>query len=124
MKKIMLLFVSVLTSAFALVGQDAKADNVYVMDAIQSNTAVRYGDATTSLVKDAVTDSGDHHLVRNQSAADYILQPKLLGLGDGYILTIEKRRGSQTVLAKQVRISSLDDLDKAAQRATNEVLTG
>lgn len=123
MGKLTLLFISALSSAFIFTGPNAKADNVYVMDAIQSNTALRYGDATTSLVKDAVTDSGDHHLVRNQSSADYILQPKLLGLGDGYILTIEKRRGSQTVLAKQVRISSLDDLDKATRRATDEVLT-
>lgn len=123
MRNFSLLFLSVATGVLMLVSQSAKADYVYVLDAIQENTSSRFGNATTSLVKDAVADSGDHQLVRNQATADYVLQPKLLGLGDGYILTIEKRRGGHVVLAKQVRVASLDDLDRAAARATNEVLT-
>lgn len=100
----------------------ASAADVFVLDATQENTSPRWGTAATSLVRDAVTSHGEHRLSKNQTTADYVLQPKLLGLGEGYILTIEKKRGEQVVLAKQVRVASLDDLDKAAARVTQEAL--
>lgn len=104
------------------VAQQAFAADVFVQEAIQDNAPSKWGTATTSLVRDAVTSHGEHRLSRNQTSADYVLQPKLLGLGDGYVLTIEKKRGGQVVLAKQVRLSSLDELDQAASRATHEAL--
>lgn len=106
-----------------LSGQQAFAADVFVLDAIQENTSQKWGSATTSLVRDAVTSHGEHRLSRNQSSADFVLQPKLLGLGEGYILTIEKKKGDEVVLAKQVRVSTLDDLDQAAARATSEALS-
>lgn len=103
--------------------QPALAADVFVQDAIPENTSAKWGAATTSLVRDAVTEHGEHRLSKNQSSADYVLQPKLLGLGDGYILTIEKKRGDKVVLAKQVRLANLDHLDQAASRATQEALS-
>lgn len=103
-------------------GHSAFAANVFVQEAIQENASSKWGTATTSLVRDAVTSHGEHRLSRNQAAADYVLQPKLLGLGESYVLTIEKKRGDQVVLAKQVRLATLDDLDQAAARATHEAL--
>jgi hypothetical protein len=122
MRTLALSILSAITGALILLGQPASAADVFVLEAIQENTSARWGTATTSLVRDAVTSHGEHRLSRNESTADYVLQPKLLGLGEGYILTIEKKRGDKVVLAKQVRVSSLDDLDKAAARATNEAL--
>lgn len=113
---------NLLLIALMCVGHSAFAADVFVQDAIQENTSSKWGTATTSLVRDAVTSEGEHRLSRNQAGAEYVLQPKLLGLNDGYILTIEKRRGDKVVLAKQVRLSSLDELNNAATRATHEAL--
>jgi hypothetical protein len=114
----------IVLGALLLVSPRVLAADVYVLEAIQENTTPRWGTATTSLVRDAVTAGGKHTLTKTEAMADFVLQPKLLGLGEEYVLTIEKRRGNQVVLANQVRVSNLDDLDKATARATREVLEG
>ena len=73
----------------------ASAADVFVLDATRENTSPRWGTAATSLVRDAVTSHGEHRLSKNKTTADFVLQPKLLGLGEGYVLTIEKNVASK-----------------------------
>lgn len=119
--------VLVLLVVFLLISPRALATDVYVADTIQDKKMQPWGTATTNSIKDSIKSSELHRLVPAKTA-EYILQPKLLKLGDkggsGYILTIEKRRGDEIVMANQIRLSSLDELNKASAKATREILEG
>jgi hypothetical protein len=114
-----------LTLLVALGAATAQAVEVYVEDTIVQSGANQQ-DATTAqeLVSNSVARTGRDHLTDDMASADVILQPRLMKLGDSYVLTVERRRGDDVVYASQVKASSLSDLDRAARRATVAALSG
>jgi hypothetical protein len=96
----------------------AQAAEYFIRDAIAENVSSEQADAATSLVRSAVAADGVNSVVANEAIADYVLQPKLLKLGDSYVLTVEKKRGTETLYASQAKASSFESLDRAARTAT------
>jgi hypothetical protein len=119
-------FLTLLVALFATLGANsAHAVEVYVEDTIVQSGANQQ-DATTAgeLVSNSVARTGRDHLTDDISKADVILQPRIMKLGDSYVLTVERRRGEEVVYASQVKAASLSDLDRAARRATVAALSG
>jgi hypothetical protein len=114
-----------LTMLIAFGAISAQAVEVYVEDTIVQSGANQQ-DATTAqeLVSNSVARTGRDHLTDDMSNADVILQPRLMKLGESYVLTVERRKGDEVVYASQVKASSLSDLDRAARRATVAALSG
>lgn len=115
MKKLwILVYLVVLGLPFA-----AHAAQIYVRDTIaREEISVQDAEAVTSLVRDAVVSSGQDRLVSNEWEAEYSLQPRVLKLGDSYILTVERKRGDDVIAANQEKAVTYDDLNRAASRAT------
>ena len=76
----------------------------------------------TNLVKSAVSERRNDRLSQLEYRAAYTLQPRLIKLGDRYLLTVEKIRGSETLFAAQAKIDNIDELDEAAKSATFEAI--
>ena len=94
------------------------AANFYVMDTVPEEGASK-DDArvATRLIKNAVSNRPSDQLVEDEFRADYILQPRLMRLGESLILTVEKNRGEETLFAAQTKVSSVENLDRAARNA-------
>jgi hypothetical protein len=78
--------------------------------------------AATNLVKSSVSERHGDSLVENEARASYVLQPRMMKLGDSYILTVEKSHGQETLFAAQAKISRVDQLDRAARSATTAAI--
>ena len=105
------------TSAFAA--------EIFVEDTIvQTGASQEEASTAYELVRSSVTTAGRDTVTDNLATAEFVLQPKLMKLGDSYVLTVERRRGEEIVYASQVKASSLADLDRAARRATIAALSG
>ncbi len=97
----------------------AIAADFFVRDAIPENgVAIEDARATTNLVKNAVVARSTDRVLQIETPDAYILQPHLMKLGDSWILTVEKLRGSETLFAAQSKTTRLDQLDSAARSAT------
>lgn len=102
----------------------AFAAQVYVEPA--TGTGVTDSDlaAATSLIQSSVPEVSSHTVVNQPSGADIVLRPKLLRLGNAYILSLAKVEGGQQVSSSQLKAKEIDELDKVAERLTRSVLVG
>lgn len=108
-------------TAFAAVmaHEQANAAAFFVEDTI-AEEGVSPADtrAATSLVKGAVASRSGDVLSYDEARADYVLQPRLMKLGESYILTVEKVRGQEVLFSAQSKIPRIDQLDRAARATT------
>jgi hypothetical protein len=74
--------------------------------------------AATSLVKTAVASRTKDQAIEDEYHAEYVLQPRLMRLGESVILTVEKVRGQETLFAAQTKVARIDQLDRAARSTT------
>ena len=104
--------------AIALPGV-AHAADYFVRDTI-AERGVSNDDASaaTNLVKNAVAARSSDRIVDNESADGFVLQPRLMKLGDSLVLTVEKLRGGETIFASQSKVERIEQLDGAARSAT------
>jgi hypothetical protein len=110
----------VFTTLFA---NSSRAATYFINDAvIENGVSAQDGRAATTLVKNAVAGRYGDAVVNDQSRASYTLQPRLMRLGESYILTVEKSRGDETLFAAQTKISRIDQLDQAARSMANEAI--
>lgn len=97
----------------------AIAADIFIADTIvQSGATQDEADSVHQLVHNSVMRMGEDRVTDNEMRADFTLQPRLMKLGDSYILTVERRRGEEIVYASQVKANSVNELDRAARRAT------
>lgn len=110
-------------SFLTILASEASASSFYVRDSLR-DASVRPIEATaaTATVRNAVSARLRDEVVRDENLAGYVLQPRLNKINGVYILTVEKIQGQQTLFAAQSRLGSLDDLERAAQVATNTAI--
>ncbi len=101
----------------------AVAADIFVTDTIvQSGATQEEADSVHQLVHNSVVRMGRDRVVEDEGRAEFTLQPRLMKLGDSYILTVERRRGDEIVYASQVKAGDVGELDRAARRATMAAL--
>ena len=101
----------------------AFAASYFVRDtAAEPNVSAADALIATKLVKSVVSERRNDRLSQLEYRAAYTLQPRLIKLGDRYLLTVEKIRGSETLFAAQAKIDNIDELDEAAKSATFEAI--
>ncbi len=109
----------------ALGATTAQAVEVYVEDTIvQSGANAQDAMTAHELVSNSVARTGRDQLTDDMARAEVILQPRLMKLGESYVLTVERRRGEEVVYASQVKATSMQDMERAARRATVAALSG
>ncbi|HVK60334.1 MAG TPA: hypothetical protein VM432_02240 [Bdellovibrionales bacterium] len=69
----------------------------------------------TMLVKNSVAERPSDTLTDSELSANYVLQPRMVRLGDSYILTVEKTRGQEIVFSAQTKMTRIDQLDRGAR---------
>ncbi|MCB0357043.1 MAG: hypothetical protein KDD40_08555, partial [Bdellovibrionales bacterium] len=75
----------------------------------------------SELIKSAVTSEG-HDLVSDGQNAQWVLRPKLLKLGDSYILKIDKMKGKSVQFSTKMKAADLEDMDTVAGRVVRSVM--
>lgn len=74
----------------------------------------------TVLIKSVVTELG--HTQSQIKDAKFILKPKLLKLGNAYILSIDKTEGGKLTYSSQLKSLKVEDLDEVAKRVARSVI--
>jgi hypothetical protein len=101
----------------------AFAANFFVQDTVvDDGIDAEAARVATNLVKNAVAARAADQLVADEYRASYVLQPRLMRLGDSWILTVEKIRGQETLFAAQTKVRRIDQLDQAARSATSAAI--
>jgi hypothetical protein len=110
-------------TVLTLLGQGAHAATYFVaLTNAAPEITTQTARATTDLVKNAVSNRAGDMIVEDEYRADFTLQPKLMKLGEDFILTVEKRRGTQIQFVAQSKAFSVEQLDRAAQSATDAAI--
>jgi hypothetical protein len=118
-----LLTMAVVTMAFMSLPTLSHAAAYFVRDTLmESDVNETHARAAASLIRDAVSARSGDILVRDEYRADYILQPRLMRLGESLVLTVEKIRGEETLFAAQVKVNRIEQLDSASRAATNAAI--
>jgi hypothetical protein len=117
MKHLGLLFV-------LLLSLNAHAQSVFVEPATGSGVSESDLATTTSLVQTSVSDVSSDSVADSPDKADLSLRPKLMRLGDSYILSLAKIKNGAVIFSSQLKAAQMDELDKVAERLTRSVLQG
>jgi len=108
-----------LSALLAFTFNTAWSADIFVADPIvQDGISPDDSSSIRHLVQNTVSTNRLDRLVNDQTKADYVLQPRLMRLGDSFILTVERRQGEQIQYASQMKAQSLNEIDRAARRAT------
>jgi hypothetical protein len=105
---------------FALTCGIAHAARYFVLEPLaesgvsESNTIAATASVRTTVLAHGTGDT----LVNDRSQADYVLQPRIVRMGNGFVVTIEKMRAGEILFATQSKAPRANDLERAAQRAT------
>ena len=101
----------------------AHADTIFVKDPItESGITSDEAQAAKALIRSAVANRAGDQLVTNESTSKIQLQPRLLRLGDVFLLTLEKAVGGEIVYVSQTKFPRITELDMAARRTVSNVL--
>lgn len=112
-----------LSLAVLLGAMPASAADIFIADTIvQSGATQDEADSVHQLVHNSVVTMGQDRVVEDEMRSDFTLQPRLMKLGDSYILTVERRRGDEILYASQVKANTVRELDRASRRATMAAL--
>jgi hypothetical protein len=102
----------------------AQAAQVYVEPASGSGVSASDLTTATDLVSSSVSDVSSDTVVNQASQAEYVLKPKLIRLGEAYVLSLSKVRDGKVVFSSQLKAAHMDELDKVALRLTGSVILG
>jgi hypothetical protein len=117
---------AILVSSLYLSGYSsgAFAAQVYVEAATGSGVSPGDLETATELVKSAVPQVSPESVSEQPNQAAFTLRPRLLRLGQAYVLTLAKIRDGQVVYSSQLKAERMDELDKVATRLTRSVILG
>ncbi|MBY0472350.1 hypothetical protein K2X30_14385 [bacterium] len=113
----------VFTLAVFLAAPTAMADQVYVESATGSDVNASELKTTVELIRTSVPEVGSHGLVESAGSADYSLRPKLIRLGESFVLSLAKVKDGKVVFSSQLKAAKIEELDKVAQRLTRSVIS-
>jgi len=102
----------------------AQAAQIYVGRATGTGVAPSDLETTTELIQSSVPEVSSNTVIDDEGKADIILQPRLVRLGQAYILSLSKIQNGETVYSSELKAARIEELDKVAQRLTRSVLNG
>jgi len=105
---ITLVFISLL-APFAL------ADTYFIYETKGKGIGSDDKETITELIKSAVQEQ-DQQITELSGTADYSLKPRLLKLGESFILKIRKYKGKKAIYSGKLKASSLEDMDTVVTR--------
>jgi len=121
--KFKLWFYKAVVPATLLFALSSHASQVYVEPTTGSGISPSDLTAATELISTSVTEVSSNRVVEQAAQADLILRPKLIRLGEAYILSLTKtNKEGQILFSSQLKAEKIDELDKVAQRLTRSVL--
>jgi hypothetical protein len=100
----------------------ARAADIYVTPATGSNVSASELKTATELVKLSVPDVSTDEVVEESGKADYVLKPKLIRLGETFVLSLTKTKKGKTVFSSQLKATHKDELDRVARDLTRSVM--
>lgn len=111
-----------LTGVLFLISRGSFAASVFVKDVSGEGADPVLRKTVTELVRTSVTQVSGFSLSNSANGADLFLQPKLLKLGDAYILSIEKLKGEAIVYSAHLKAAQLNEIDIVGGRVVRAVL--
>ena len=108
--------------AALLVGQSALAADIFVRSAQGDKLTHDQSQQVTGLVKRAVQNMPEHHLVTSESEADFTLQPSLVNRDGDQVLRVDKMKDGQLIASSERAIASVDANRALAIDATQDAL--
>lgn len=106
----------------SLMASNAYADRIFVEAATGAGIPDSDLQNTTALVSTAISDVSRNEVVSDPGQADYVLRPRLMKLGQAYVLSLSKVRNNQVINSSQLKAERMDELDKVAERLTRSVI--
>jgi hypothetical protein len=100
------------------------ADQIYVAPATGSGVSPDDLSTATELVQSSVPEVSSNEVINQASRADFVLQPRLIRLGQAYLMTLSKVKNGEVLYSTQLKAERIDELDKVAKRITRSVLEG
>lgn len=98
----------------------------YFIDQVQG-PGIGESDLATvhELVVMATSQEKGQKVVESIKEAEFVLKPKLMKLGDSYLLSVEKRdRKGQLVFAEKMKAKEMSDMDNVTSRVVKAVILG
>ncbi len=111
-----------IAAGFILFSLHAKSDTFYVQETSAINVSKEDAQAVTELIRSSVSESTKHQAVTTGANASYTLKPKILKLGNSYMLTIDKVKNDQVIFSTQMKASSIEELDRVSKRVVRAVI--
>lgn len=113
MKKILLSTLFVCLSAVAF------AESYMVQEATSMGVSKDDAAAATELIRSAVAESKNQLVTQG---AKYTLKPKIMKLGNAYMMTLEKYEGGTLKYSSQMKSATIEEMDKVSRRLVRAVM--
>ncbi len=113
MKKLFLLLMFIPYYSFAA---------TYYVERIESKISEDIDTTITELIGVTINETGSHTTVSNSSEADFILKPKLLKLGNAYIITLDKIKNGKIVFSSKLKAESIETIDSIVSQLVLAVI--
>jgi hypothetical protein len=112
-------------AAFLFCGANAaRASQFFVEPATGSGVPESDLATTTELIRSAVNTTGKHQTVTDADQAEFTLRPRILKLGQAFLLQLDKVEKGKIVFSSELKAEHIEELDKVATRLTQAVLEG
>lgn len=100
------------------------AKSIYVEMAKGVGVANTQAETITELLKSTISENKGFKLSINKNKADFYLKPKLIKMGDSYLLAVNKVTPQQEVkFSAKLKAKTMSDIDVVASRVVRSVLT-
>jgi hypothetical protein len=113
---------SIALLAPALVASPSWASSIFVAPATGSGVYPDDLATATELVQASIPEVSSNEVVKQASDADFVLQPRLIRLGQAYVMTLSKMKNGETIYSTKLKAEKIDELDRVAKRLTRSVL--
>lgn len=80
--------------------------------------------SVTELLRSAVDENQGFERAQTASEAKVVLSPKLLKLGQNFVLSVSRIEGGTVQKTSKMRVSAVEDLDLVSQRIVRALLSG
>lgn len=117
-------FIAVLFVAVFLVSSRASAVGVFVEPVKDPGGLAAEAGSVTELLRSAVDDNKGFEPATSAATAQITLTPKLVRLGQNFILSVSRVEGGTVQKTSKMRASAVEDLDLVSTRIVRALLSG
>lgn len=108
---------------FAVVSPAALADDFYLENATGAGVPESDLTTTTELIRNEIEATNSNKIVTDAKAS-LSLRPKILRLGQAYIIQLEKLQDGKVVFSTQLKADHIEEIDKVTKRLVEALLSG